>query len=88
MYRKKNQIKLLLFRYALNVREEGVENILKYEWTIQKTINWMCRGKTILARQLEYQYSALRLTPDEWHTRLFGHDVEEKGKRQTQHTCF
>ena len=36
-----------------------------------------CAGKTTLARQLEQEYSALRLTPDEWHTRLFGQDVEE-----------
>ncbi|KIL37988.1 hypothetical protein SD70_29555 [Gordoniibacillus kamchatkensis] len=36
-----------------------------------------CSGKTTLARQLETQYSALRLTPDEWHTRLFGQDLEE-----------
>ncbi len=35
-----------------------------------------CAGKTTLARQLEQRYAALRLTPDEWHTRLFGHDVE------------
>ncbi len=34
-----------------------------------------CSGKTTLVRQLEQQYSALRLTPDEWQTRLFGHDV-------------
>ena len=34
-------------------------------------------GKTTLARQLEQEYSAPRLTPDEWHTRLFGQDVEE-----------
>jgi predicted kinase len=31
-----------------------------------------CSGKTILARQLEHERSALRLTPDEWITRLFG----------------
>ncbi len=35
-----------------------------------------CAGKTTLARQLEPRYATLRLTPDEWHTRLFGHDVE------------
>jgi predicted kinase len=35
-------------------------------------------GKTTLAKQLEQEYSALRLTPDEWHTRLFGYDVEEE----------
>jgi predicted kinase len=33
-----------------------------------------CSGKTTLARELEAQYSALRLTADEWHIRLFGHD--------------
>jgi predicted kinase len=37
-----------------------------------------CSGKTTLARQLEQQHSALRLTPDEWHTRLYGQDVEEE----------
>lgn len=36
-----------------------------------------CSGKTTLARQLEHQHCALRLTPDEWHIRLFGHDVDE-----------
>jgi predicted kinase len=34
-------------------------------------------GKTTIARQLEQEHSALRLTPDEWHTRLFGNDVED-----------
>ena len=33
-----------------------------------------CSGKTTLARQLEAKHSALRLTPDEWHIRLIGHD--------------
>ena len=37
-----------------------------------------CAGKTTLARQLEQENAALRLTPDEWHTRLFRHDVEEE----------
>ena len=34
-------------------------------------------GKTTLARELEREYSALRLTPDEWHVRLFGQDAKE-----------
>jgi len=34
-------------------------------------------GKTTLARKLEYEHSALRLTPDEWHVRLFGQDASE-----------
>src|ERR1051326_4554173 len=34
-------------------------------------------GKTTLARHLEATYHALRLTPDEWHIRFFGHDFGE-----------
>lgn len=41
-----------------------------------------CSGKTTFARELEQKYSALRLTPDEWHTRLFGQDIDEK-----DHSC-
>jgi len=36
-----------------------------------------CSGKTSLARKLESERSALRLTPDEWQLRLFGQDAEE-----------
>lgn len=34
-------------------------------------------GKTTLARKLEAEYSALRLTVDEWHVRIFGNDVHD-----------
>ncbi|WP_026304506.1 AAA family ATPase [Kaistia granuli] len=34
-------------------------------------------GKTTLARKLEVEHSALRLTVDEWHVRLFGMDVHD-----------
>lgn len=34
-----------------------------------------CSGKTTLAKQVEHERSALRLTPDEWITRLFGADL-------------
>ncbi|MEN3333522.1 MAG: hypothetical protein V7641_2887 [Blastocatellia bacterium] len=34
-----------------------------------------CSGKTTLAKQLEQERSALRLTPDEWIIRLFGADL-------------
>lgn len=34
-------------------------------------------GKTTLARRLEVEYSALRLTVDEWHIQLFGSDVHD-----------
>ncbi|WP_336852498.1 ATP-binding protein [Sinomonas albida] len=35
-------------------------------------------GKTTLARELEVELSALRLTVDEWHIRLFGADVHDE----------
>jgi predicted kinase len=34
-----------------------------------------CSGKTTLAKQIEHERAALRLTPDEWITRLFGVDL-------------
>ena len=34
-------------------------------------------GKTTLARKLERECSALRLTPDVWHVLLFGQDANE-----------
>ena len=34
-------------------------------------------GKTTRAKELERDLKALRLTPDEWHLFLFGHDVDE-----------
>jgi predicted kinase len=45
-----------------------------------------CSGKTTLARSLEIQRSALRLTPDEWQVSLFGQDAEapEHDARHTQ----
>lgn len=36
-----------------------------------------CSGKTTLAKKLEYDRSALRLTPDEWQIGLFGQDADE-----------
>jgi predicted kinase len=42
--------------------------------TLHLIVGLPCSGKTTLARQLEAKYSALRLTTDEWHVRLFGHD--------------
>lgn len=42
--------------------------------TLHLMVGLPCSGKTTLARQLESKYSALRLTTDEWHIKLFGHD--------------
>ena len=45
--------------------------------TLHLIVGLPCSGKTTLARALEHQHSALRLTPDEWHIRLFGQDAED-----------
>lgn len=45
--------------------------------TLHLMVGLPCSGKTTLARKLEKRYSALRLTPDEWHIRLFGHDFAD-----------
>ncbi|MFZ0711174.1 MAG: ATP-binding protein, partial [Terrimicrobiaceae bacterium] len=44
--------------------------------TLHLMVGLPCSGKTTLARKLEYERSALRLTPDEWQLRLFGQDAE------------
>ena len=41
-------------------------------------------GKTTEAIRLEQEYHALRLTPDEWHLHLFGHDFRE-GSDNAEH---
>ncbi len=45
--------------------------------TLHLMIGLPCSGKTTLARKLEVERSALRLTPDEWHVSLFGQDADE-----------
>src|SRR5512138_3178930 len=44
-------------------------------------------GKTTLARKLEQERSALRLTTDEWHVRLFGQDAQES-EHDTRHSLI
>jgi predicted kinase len=44
--------------------------------TLHLIVGLPCSGKTTFAKQLELEVSALKLTPDEWHTRLFGLDLE------------
>jgi predicted kinase len=45
--------------------------------TLYLMVGLPCSGKTTLARTLEYELQALRLTPDEWQILLFGQDAEE-----------
>lgn len=46
--------------------------------TLHLMVGLPCSGKTTAARALEVKYSALRLTTDEWHIRLFGDDFEDE----------
>jgi predicted kinase len=43
--------------------------------TLYLMVGLPCSGKTARAKALEHELFALRLTPDEWHVGLFGHDV-------------
>jgi len=43
--------------------------------TLHLMVGLPCSGKTTLAKQLERDLGALRLTPDEWHRHLFGQDA-------------
>src|SRR5512139_4043973 len=54
-------------------RSLGTESVA----TLHLMVGLPCSGKTTLARQLEQERSALRLTPDEWQVPLFGQDAEE-----------
>jgi len=45
--------------------------------TLHLMVGLPCSGKTTLAQKLEHELPALRLTPDEWHIRLFGQDAED-----------
>ena len=45
--------------------------------TLHLMVGLPCSGKTTLAKKLEQERSALRLTPDEWQIALFGQDAEE-----------
>lgn len=57
------------FSYDISRKGRGI-NVT----TLHLMVGLPCSGKTTLARKLETKYSALRLTPDDWHIRLFGHD--------------
>jgi predicted kinase len=45
--------------------------------TLHLMVGLPCSGKTTLARQLQAELQALRLTPDEWQIALFGQDAED-----------
>jgi predicted kinase len=43
--------------------------------TLHLMVGLPCSGKTTLAKKIEQEQSALRLTTDEWHVGLFGQDA-------------
>lgn len=45
--------------------------------TLHLMVGLPCSGKTTQALELERERSAIRLTTDEWHLRLFGQDAED-----------
>jgi predicted kinase len=45
--------------------------------TLHLMVGLPCSGKSTLAKRLEHELPALRLTVDEWHIRLFGQDAHE-----------
>lgn len=55
--------------------------------TLYLMVGLPCSGKTTLARKLEREQSALRLTPDEWHIPLFGQDAEDP-EHDARHTLI
>jgi len=55
--------------------------------TLHLMVGLPCSGKSTLARTLEHEHSALRLTPDEWQIRLFGQDAEEP-EHNARHTLI
>ena len=67
----------------------GVRSLLEYlvVATLHLMVGLPCSGKSTLARTLEHEHSALRLTPDEWQLRLFGQDAEAP-EHNARHTLI
>jgi len=55
--------------------------------TLHLMVGLPCSGKTTLAKKLERECSALRLTTDEWHVCLFGQDAQEP-EHDTRHSLI
>lgn len=53
--------------------------------TLHLMVGLPCSGKTTLAKQLEHELPALRLTPDPWQIGLFGQDAHEP-EHDARHT--
>ncbi|MGH2485077.1 MAG: AAA family ATPase, partial [Ktedonobacterales bacterium] len=55
--------------------------------TLHLMLGLPCSGKTTLAKKLERELFALRLTPDEWQIQMFGQDAEEP-EHDARHSQF
>ena len=69
------------FIEAAGKRSLGVRSVA----TLHLMVGLPCSGKTTLAKKLERERSAIRLTPDEWQVGLFGQDAEEP-EHDTRHS--
>src|SRR5690349_680536 len=70
-------------RWAACKRSSGVKSLA----TLHLMVGLPCSGKTTLAKKLEQERSALRLTPDEWQVPLFGQDAKEP-EHDARHTMI
>lgn len=50
--------------------------------TLHLMVGLPCSGKTTLAKKIENELGALRLTPDEWHRFLYGQDATHEDHDQ------
>ena len=55
-------------------RSLGKEVLMKQQPTLFLTVGLPCTGKTTVARRIEIEQRALRLTKDEWVKALYAHE--------------
>jgi predicted kinase len=74
--------------YVNASRQAAIKNLRsKTLATLHLMVGLPFSGKTTLARKLEQERLALRLTPDEWQVRLFGQDAKEP-EHDTRHSLI
>jgi hypothetical protein len=64
---------------AMMRRSLRKEVLMKQQPTLFLTVGLPCTGKTTVARRIEIEQRALRLTKDEWVKALYGHENPPPG---------